>query len=95
MSLYMYIVWKYVLSFVMDAFNGEMMTPQFPNCQNILELYCKVSACFTVHNCIMNKVKSEMPAAGHVVMQSVRTLVWVASFVDMSQLGLRPWTTEN
>ena len=79
----------------MDAFNGEMMTFQFLNCQNILELYCKVSACSTVHNRIMNKVKFEMPAAGHVVMQSVRTLVWVASFVDISQLRLRPWTTEN
>ena len=88
MSLYMYIVWKYVLSFVMDAFNGEMMTPQFPNCQNILELYCKVSACSTVHNRIMNTVKSEMSAVGHVVMQNVRTRVWLASLVDLSQLRI-------
>jgi len=79
----------------MNVFSGEMRTLQFPNCQNTLQLYCKVSACSTVHNRIMNAVKSEMSAVGHVVMQNVRTRVWLASLVDLSQLGLRPWTTEN
>ena len=75
MSSHMHMVWKHILSFVMDAFNGEMRIFQFPNYQNSLQLYCKESACSTVHNRIMNKVRSEMSAVGHVVMQSVRTRV--------------------